>query len=157
MRNLLLACLATLSLTCPATAFEITEREFLGVWRNIDPDSRGVTRLEIRPDRGDTVFVRVWRRCRSGECELGRASGRIFYNRSESASETDQAAILVQFNREETSGNVLVRLSPRGNIVTHALLVSRESSDNIYAVERFERARTRSFDDGDRDRRRWRH
>lgn len=155
MRYLLLASLAALSLTCPAKAFENTEREFLGVWRNIDADSRGVTRLEIRPDRGDTVFVRVWRRCRSGECELGRASGRIFFNQSQTAAETDQAAILVQFNREDTSGNVLVRLSPRGNVVTHALLVSRENGENIYAVERFERARTRSFDDGDR--RRGRH
>lgn len=156
MKWLALASLLVTGMTVPAGAYNGAEQDFLGVWRNLDRASPGVTRLEIRPDRGNTVFVRVWRRCRSGECELGSASGRIFYSRSERSRESDQAAILVRFNRDEVSGNVLVRLNPRGDIVTHALLSSQETGENTYAVERFQRS-GEALADYDDDWRRRRH
>jgi hypothetical protein len=138
MRSVL-ALVAILASGVPAVAFDGAERDFLGVWRNLDRASPGVTRLEIRPDQGNNVAVRVWRRCPSGECELGRATGRIFVNRNELARETDQAAILVRFARDDFGGNVLIRLSPRGDVIAHALFSGGRGGDS-YAVERFERA-----------------
>jgi hypothetical protein len=124
----------------PSHAYEGLPSDFIGSWRNIDRDARGVTRIDILPAGGQNARVTVYRRCGYEECELGRAGGRVFRNGDGGGRDADFAAVLVRFDRDGLRGNVLVRFSPRGDLVTHALLDFREAGGALYSVERFTRA-----------------
>ena len=50
--------------------------QFLGAWRNDNPDTKGVTRFEIE-DRGKRITVHAWGACRPNDCDWGTAEGRV--------------------------------------------------------------------------------
>jgi len=43
---------------------------YLGIWVNSDPDTPGITKVEIRPANG-TVLVHAWGTCRPQDCDWG--------------------------------------------------------------------------------------
>jgi hypothetical protein len=149
--RIFLVVLMTMAGAGTALAFDDAADDFIGFWRNIERTSQGVTAIEIRPDQGNRVRVRVLGICGARECEFGQSIGQIFFNRSERAAEQDTAAILTRFTRDDISGNVLIRLNRRGDIVSHAMLTFRERGQAIYSVERFQRSERSFVRDGDPD------
>ncbi len=141
MQRLALVLVLTLISTGNVFAADGAIEDFLGLWRNVDHNAEGVIRLHISPYREDRVSVQAVGRCGHRECELGTATGQLFLNPSESASDADFGAILVRFNRETIAGNVLLRLNRRGDIVSHSLLTFKEGGGNVYRIQQFERAR----------------
>jgi len=64
---------------------------FSGVWRNDNPETRGISKLEIQ-QTGDTVLVRAWATCLPQPCDWGTQKGVFGLN---SASITwDQGFVL---------------------------------------------------------------
>jgi hypothetical protein len=133
------ALIAALTLSVPGHAHDGLPSDFIGSWHNVEGSTQGVTRIDILPSGGNHARVTVYRRCGFEECELGRAGGRIFRN-PQARGDHDYAALLVRFDRDGLRGNVLVRFSPRGDLVTHALLDFAGRGGSIYSVERFTRA-----------------
>src|SRR4051794_17434350 len=50
---------------------------FGGIWKNTDPDTRGITKVQIRLDN-DKAFVRTWGRCHPSDCDWGETSASLF-------------------------------------------------------------------------------
>ena len=46
---------------------------FVGLWRNVDPNTRGWTRLEIKAKK-DALRVRIFGKCHPSDCDLGTAT-----------------------------------------------------------------------------------
>ena len=56
-----------LALSCSAYA-AIGQLE--GMWKNVDPQTRGLTTLDIKVD-GDKVTVHAWGKCHPTDCDWG--------------------------------------------------------------------------------------
>jgi hypothetical protein len=66
------------------------ESRLFGMWKNSNPQTRGITRLEVQQN-GDLVAVRAWAACSPHDCEWGTNQG---FMSGESASITwDQGAV----------------------------------------------------------------
>ena len=50
-----------------------------GVWRNDNPQTRGITKLEVQ-QTGETVFVRAWATCLPQPCDWGTQKGVVGSN-----------------------------------------------------------------------------
>lgn len=50
---------------------------FGGSWKNTDPETRGITTIQIRLD-GDHAFVHTWGRCEPTDCDWGETSALLF-------------------------------------------------------------------------------
>jgi hypothetical protein len=69
----------------------VSESRLFGMWKNANPQTRGVTRLEVQQN-GGLVAVRAWAACSPHDCEWGTNSGSMS---GESASITwDQGTVL---------------------------------------------------------------
>ena len=47
----------------------------LGTWVNEDPNTNRITRVEIRNDSTQTIFVHVWGKCDPRDCDWGETTG----------------------------------------------------------------------------------
>ena len=70
----LVTLLAALLWAVPGRA---TLDDFAGAWTNSDPNTRGVTRLEIRVS-GTNVTVHAWGKCTPEDCDLGTVSAEAY-------------------------------------------------------------------------------
>jgi hypothetical protein len=50
---------------------------FGGSWKNTDPETRGITTIQIRLD-GDHAFVHTWGRCHPADCDWGETNAVLF-------------------------------------------------------------------------------
>jgi hypothetical protein len=51
---------------------------FPGVWENIDPATRGITKLKIRAS-GSELFVQAWGKCVPNDCDWGEVKAEKYY------------------------------------------------------------------------------
>ena len=56
-------------------------QKYLGKWSNEDGVTRGITHLDITRSNRE-LFVRVWKSCRSGECDMGNYKARVTGNQA---------------------------------------------------------------------------
>ena len=61
-----------------ATAASAQVDRFSGYWNNVDPETRGITALEIAVT-GTTVSVQAWGKCHPTDCDWGIASPAYAY------------------------------------------------------------------------------
>jgi hypothetical protein len=80
-----LSVLSLLLITAPIVSAQADQ--FAGRWKNIDPNTRGLTTLEIAL-RGATVDIQVWGRCHPRDCVWGHASGTIYTTLPEASNES---------------------------------------------------------------------
>jgi len=50
--------------------------QFVGTWKSEDPETSGITRVEIRIDQ-DTIFVHMWGKCQPTDCDWGEKTTSI--------------------------------------------------------------------------------
>jgi len=73
-----------------ATAFA-SLNEFAGTWKNVDPNTRGITTLEINVS-GNTVNVQAWGSCTPQDCDWGTVKALAYApNVSSDVSKTAEA------------------------------------------------------------------
>lgn len=73
-RTRALLLLGFLLMAYPASA-QVTQ--FAGKWKNIDPETRGLSTMEIMP-RGRNYDIQVWGKCHPSDCAWGHALGTIY-------------------------------------------------------------------------------
>lgn len=83
-----LAALLVLLLAAPSAPAHINE--FSGTWKNIDPDTGGLTTVRIEV-KGTRVGIRAWGKCHLRDCEWGYAEGTAYGSSvSDNLAETAQ-------------------------------------------------------------------
>ena len=95
MRKITLALAATLlALALPSVA-SAQLSHFSGNWKNIDPNTGGVTRLQITTS-GTSVNVHAWGKCHPTDCDWGTMAGHAYGpNASSNIVATAQAITVV--------------------------------------------------------------
>jgi len=121
--------------------------DFLGTWNNVELQRNMVSRIEIRPDYRNGVWVIVYGLHNGQPCKFGEYRGKVFLANRPKDQEEDNSAILVRVEREFVHGYVLLRFNRRGEIVSHAVLDFADRGRS-YMVERFATARTRGYEGG---------
>ena len=72
----LILLMAILMLALTSSAFAVLN-QFRGHWKNIDPNTRGVTTLNI-DIRGNLVTIRAWGKCHPQDCDWGRVTAHAY-------------------------------------------------------------------------------
>lgn len=67
--------LLVLLLAAPSAPANI--KEFSGTWKNLDPDTGGLTTVRIEV-KGTRVGIRAWGKCHLRDCEWGYAEGTAY-------------------------------------------------------------------------------
>jgi len=80
--------------------------QFAGQWRNSDPNTSGITRLDIRVT-GTNVTVQVWGKCHPEDCDWGRVSATA-YGPSVSADLQSSAQSLAAAFRTSFSQTLMI-------------------------------------------------
>jgi len=94
-----------------ASALQAGIDRFLGSWRNVDPHTRGITKLEIRR-AGDHLRIRAWGKCHPTDCDWGWSRGYAYGPDVSSDLFSSAQAVLVRF-RTSFSDTVVI-LKPAG-------------------------------------------
>ena len=85
----IVSALLVLLLAAPAASAHINE--FSGTWKNIDPETGGLTTLRIDVD-GTRVRIQAWGKCHPRDCAWGYAEGTAYGpSVSDNLAETAQA------------------------------------------------------------------
>src|SRR5947209_5211007 len=66
---------AALLLTAPAAVADVNQ--FAGNWKNVDPNTRGLSALKIDV-KGRRITIRAWGRCHPSDCAWGGAEGTAY-------------------------------------------------------------------------------
>jgi hypothetical protein len=86
--------------------------EFVGGWRNSDPDTRGITRLDIRVT-GSKVTVQAWGKCHPEDCDWGRVSATAYGPNVSANLQTSAQSVLATF-QTRFSQTLLILDAARG-------------------------------------------
>lgn len=76
MKRIALSC-AVIICTLIAVTASASLNRFAGDWKNIDPNTRGVTTLNISAV-GSAVTVQAWAKCHPQDCDWGRVNGHAY-------------------------------------------------------------------------------
>ena len=52
------------------TDTDIDANEFIGSWRNLDPDTESITKVQIRMENNE-IFIHMWGKCHPEDCDWG--------------------------------------------------------------------------------------
>ncbi len=102
-------------------------RDFTGTWRNVDSDTRNLTRLEIRRN-GGRVFVHVYGACSPTDCDNGEHRAIVFAPSVSSRPQRDASALFVQYNA--APGRYRLVLRTRGNRLSYQLFAQFTDGSN---------------------------
>ncbi|MCK5058703.1 MAG: hypothetical protein KAT34_18785 [Candidatus Aminicenantes bacterium] len=87
-----------ISLTAPSFA---RISQFTGLWKNSDPNTRGITKLRIQAT-GASVTVHAWSKCHPKDCDRGEQAAKVYASSVSANLESDARALTVVFS---SSGN----------------------------------------------------
>ncbi len=87
--------------------------EFLGSWKNIDPWTKGVTRIDVTPAGPEHVYVRVWGECHPTDCDWGSRPAREF---TAGVGSDDVRTLVAEFNPGFAEEMVILRRAPSGDL-----------------------------------------
>jgi hypothetical protein len=73
MKTLILALAMRIGAMAMASSVCAGVKELTGYWKNVDPESRGGTLLEIRVT-GANITVQPWGKCHPTDCDWGRVT-----------------------------------------------------------------------------------
>jgi hypothetical protein len=106
--------LVFLVLVLPATAFAQLSA-FQGNWRNVDPATRGVTRLQI--DTSPNVTVHAWGKCSPTDCDNGTVNGFAYAPNVDSNLNSSARAISAIFSNSGLGEAIfIIRPAPGGRL-----------------------------------------
>jgi hypothetical protein len=98
-----------------------TASYFAGGWTNPDPETRGITRLNIRVD-GANLFVTAWGKCHPTDCEWPEVQATP-YSQGVSTPATDTRTIEAVFKTNFDESTMTIRPDDadglRTDILTH--------------------------------------
>lgn len=127
----LLGC-AALAVLCLATPAKANINQFVGNWKNVNSNARGVIRVMIQ-HVGNTVRLRVWGSCTPNPCDWGRVNA-VAYGSSVQSS-LPQQAIVLRANYNQNFARRLVVIHPAGNRLRVEVLTRFTSGNRANYVD----------------------
>ena len=97
----------------PSTAFAQLST-FQGNWRNNNPATGGVTRLQI--DTSPAVTVHAWGKCSPSDCDMGTRNGFAYGPNVSSNLNSSARAISAVFSSGFSEATFIIRPAPGGRL-----------------------------------------
>ena len=99
-----------------------TASYFAGAWANTDPETRGITKLNIRVD-GPNLFVKAWGKCHPTDCEWGEVPATAYSEGVSTPATADIRTIQALFKTNFNKSTMTIRPEDpdglRADILTH--------------------------------------
>jgi len=109
------------ALAFASTAFA-SLNQFSGEWKNADPNTRGVTALEIRV-MGANVTVHAWGQCQPQDCDWGQVNAYAYASSVSSNLAASAEAVSADFRTNFSQTLLVMRAVPgnrlRAEVFTH--------------------------------------
>ncbi len=108
--TMVLAALLAMAAATPAAA---DVGDFLGVWTNPQADASGIVRIVVAPGDGSIATIRIFGRCKTGECDWGAQRARTY---ADDPGSKDVRALAADFDTPDGHVRIVLRQA-----VGHAL------------------------------------
>ena len=127
-----------LMMTSPIASAEITQ--FSGKWKNVDPNTRGLTTLQIDV-KGTRVRIQAFGRCHPSDCAWGYAEGTAYAPSVESSLSEAAQAISTIYLTSFSQIILIIRPTEDGQIEVEMFTKFTDQSGraNTRRVERLSR------------------
>jgi hypothetical protein len=103
MRRVTSVLVLAIAMQCSAHA---SQEQFAGKWKNVDPDTGGITKLEIVFE-GDLVRVHAWGKCHPEDCDWGTVVA-IAYGQSVDSDVSDTVRTIAAVFKTSFNQSLLV-------------------------------------------------
>lgn len=105
--------------TAPAVQQTFDLVDYLGDWRNRDPNTRGITRLWIHKE-GSILQVQVWGSCHPADCDWGTTVATAFAKGVTSPEGTDIVSVEAPFKSNFSESRLIIRLAEKSTVTVEA-------------------------------------
>jgi hypothetical protein len=132
-----LAALAAIAFTTPALA---DINEFIGAWKNVDGNARGVIRLTIS-DNGPNIDVHVWGQCHPTPCDWGTVRAILYGSSVESPLPTQTEVLRAEYNQSFARTQVIIHKAANDELRVEVLTNFSDNSgrSNYYNTDLFKK------------------
>jgi len=116
--------------------------DFVGTWKNVDLNTRGITTLKIKAD-GPDVIVHVWGKCHPKDCDWGENTAHAYGPNASSNIMTNAQAIIARFKTSFSETILIVSTAGSNKLRVKAYTRFRDDSgrSNYVAEYKFKRVR----------------
>lgn len=115
MKVAILVCLLVLAIQGSPASAQIVK--FNGEWKNSDPKTDGIKRLEITCSATDTR-VHAWGSCHPTDCDLGEVKAAVYGKGVDSDLSKDATAIVAEFKSGFSTTLMVIKQEPDGKLST---------------------------------------
>jgi len=142
--RLLCSCLAALLLLLiTATCSSASIDQFAGSWNNVDPNTSGITKIEIAAS-GTSAQVHVWGRCHPSDCDWGTVKAQAFAS-SVSSDLAGADTLIAVFDSGFSETTLVMELSGNTLIVdSYDRFTDGSGRSNYLANYKFQKAPAQS-------------
>ena len=142
--RLLCSCLAALLLLLiTATCSSASIDQFAGSWNNVDPNTGGITKIEIAAS-GTSAQVHVWGRCHPSDCDWGTVKAQAFAS-SASSDLAGADTLIAVFDSGFSETTLVMELSGNTLIVdSYDSFTDGSGRSNYLASYKFKKAQAQS-------------
>ena len=140
MKAIKLACVGALAAITFANPAAANINEFIGEWKNVDSNARGVIRLTISYN-GPNIDAHVWGSCKPTPCDWGTVQA-IPYGGSVRSPLPAQAEVLrAEYDHGFARQQVIIRKAPNKELRVEVLTHFTDSSgrSNYFSADLFSR------------------
>ena len=95
------------------TIFDLAD--YIGVWHNSDPNTRGISRLWLHTE-GSALQLQVWGSCTPADCDWGSANATAFERGVSSAPGKDVRSVEANFKTNFSEVKVTLSLEQKGKL-----------------------------------------
>jgi hypothetical protein len=89
--------------------------DYLGDWRNSDPNTRGITRVSLN-NEGSTLQLQAWGKCHPTDCDWGKTDATAFARNVGSRPGTDILSVEALFKTGFSETKVVMELQEKSTM-----------------------------------------
>lgn len=119
-------------------------RDFRGIWVNTDRNTRGISRIFIRP-RSRGVTIRAFGKCMPDDCDWGRTRAVAYADRVGGDERRDARALTALYDKGFANTTLIIRLTRDGKMRVRSFTRFKDGSGraNYMTTATFERRQKR--------------
>lgn len=138
----LMGLLAVFAATAFSSAASADINDFRGVWVNADRNTRGISRIFIRP-RSRGVAIRVFSKCMPDDCDWGRSRAVSYADRVGGDARRDARALTAVYDKGFADTTLVIRLARDGRLRVRSFTRFKDGSGraNYMNTQTFVRGR----------------
>ncbi|MBE9033112.1 hypothetical protein IQ266_25575 [filamentous cyanobacterium LEGE 11480] len=114
--------------------------DFIGTWKNSNPNTRGITKLIVKKAAGNKLNIQVFGQCQPKDCDWGK-SGLVTYGKS--VQDRDHTAATTTYRKSFANTLLTMKLSPRNrqllSLSSFTQFTDRSNRQNYFSNARFKK------------------